>query len=178
MPNNQARDGEVGSSAIIEGSYRYLLTRRIAEEDEGRRVLWVMLNPSTADASQDDPTIRRVLGFSRRWGYGWVEVVNLFALRATDPAVLRTARDPVGPLNHAYIAEALHRTSDVVVAWGARPRRFDCAHRDAYRGAYCLGVTREGEPRHPLYVRADAERVIWRGLGQLIPEQAVRGVRP
>lgn len=147
------------SSAVIEGPYRYLLIRRIAGEDEDRRVLWIMLNPSTADASEDDPTIRRVLGFSKHWGYGWVEAVNLYAFRATEPIELRIADDPVGPLNGAYISEALHRTSDVIVGWGARGVM--CLTRQAYRGAQCLGVTKGGEPRHPLYVRADAERITW-----------------
>ena len=147
------------SSAVIEGPYRYLLTRRIVGEDPARRILWIMLNPSTADASEDDPTIRRVLGFSKRWGYGWVEVVNLFAFRATEPVELQIAIDPVGPLNHAYIAEALNRTSDLIVGWGARGSM--CRTRQAYRGARCLGVTKAGEPRHPLYVRADTERITW-----------------
>lgn len=147
------------SSAVIEGPYRYLLTRRIVGRDPARRILWIMLNPSTADALKDDPTIRRVLGFSKRWGYGWVEVVNLFAFRATEPIELRIAIDPVGPANAVYISDALHRTSDVIVGWGTRGVM--CRKRQMFRGARCLGVTKGGEPRHPLYVRADTERIAW-----------------
>ena len=147
------------SSAVIEGPYRYLLTRRILDEDEGRRILWIMLNPSTADASEDDPTIRRVLGFSKRWGYGWVEVANLFAFRSASPKELLAVTDPVGPLNDSYLAEALNRTSDVVVGWGALG--IMSRTREAYRGSQCLGITGGGEPRHPLYMRADTERVTW-----------------
>ena len=77
-----------------------------------------MLNPSTADASRDDPTIRRCIGFARAWGYGGVEVVNVFALRATEPSLLRRVRDPVGPGNDAALAAATARVDAIVIAWG------------------------------------------------------------
>jgi hypothetical protein len=102
------------------GTYRYLLGRRVGEGD--RTALFMMLNPSTADATEDDPTIRRCTGFARREGCGVLEVVNLFAYRATDPAELRTAPDPVGPANDHHIKAALGRVALVVVAWGALPR--------------------------------------------------------
>src|SRR3989449_11540410 len=100
------------------GTYRYALWRRWAA---GPQVLFVMLNPSTADAQRDDPTIRRCIGFARRWGCGGIEVVNLFALRATDPRRLRYTRDPVGPENVAHLARAAGRASLVGAAWGADP---------------------------------------------------------
>jgi hypothetical protein len=102
------------------GTYRYLLGRRIGGGD--RVGLWVMLNPSTADANEDDATIRRCIGFARREGCGLLEVVNLFAYRATDPAALRLADDPVGPANDHFISKAVERAALVVVAWGALRR--------------------------------------------------------
>src|SRR5437588_2477108 len=84
-----------------DGRYRYLLTRRLGRS---RRVAtFIMLNPSTADAINNDPTIRKCVGFARRWGCGLLQVVNLFALRATEPRVLRAAADPVGPENSRWI---------------------------------------------------------------------------
>lgn len=147
-------------SAVIDGQWRYQLIRRVPGNDASRRVLWVMLNPSTADAMYDDPTIRRVLDFSRRWGFGWVEVVNLFALRSTDPRKLTPIRS-VGPSNQAYIDEGLARADEVIVAWGNRGAIAIGRGRFRHYGAKCLGVTIKGEPKHPLYCRATATRVTW-----------------
>jgi hypothetical protein len=153
------------------GTYRYLLGRRVGEGD--RTALFVMHNPSTADASEDDPTIRRCIGFARREGCGVLEVVNLFAYRATDPAALRLAADPVGPANDHFIERAVGRAALVVVAWGVlrRPlvRRAWVIGRGIYdnlpflghRGPFCLGTTANGAPRHPLYVRADQPLESW-----------------
>lgn len=135
--------------------YRYLLWRRWGH---GGTVAFVMLNPSTADAARDDPTIRRCAGFARTWGFGGMAVVNLFALRATDPARLRRARDPVGRENDHHIAAAAATADAVVVAWGvhgglgARDRAV-LALLAGLRPR-CLGVTRAGQPRHPLYLPA------------------------
>ena len=120
-----------------------------------------MLNPSTADARRDDPTIRRCMGFARTWGYGGVEVVNLFALRATDPSRLRIARDPVGPENDAHIRAVARRSSALVVAWGIhgalRERDAEVLALLSRRApTHSLGWTKDGHPRHPLYLRRDA----------------------
>jgi hypothetical protein len=121
-----------------------------------------MLNPSTADATQDDPTIRRCIGFARAWGYGALEVVNLFACRATDPERLRRVPDPVGPENDRHILRAVRRASETVVAWGNRGvhlGRHDAVLRLLRRrrvAVHCLGRTQAGHPRHPLYLRTDA----------------------
>ena len=135
--------------------YRYCLWRRWSA---GGTVAFVMLNPSTADAERDDPTIRRCAGFARAWGFGGMTVVNLFALRATDPARLRRARDPVGRDNDRHIAAAAAGARMVVVAWGVHG---DLAGRDRTvlallvgRRPRCLGVTSGGHPRHPLYLAA------------------------
>jgi len=122
-----------------------------------------MLNPSTADERRDDPTIRRCIGFARRWGFGGVEIVNLFALRASDPRALRRASDPVGPDNDRHIARVAARATLVVVAWGVwgglRGRSAALRARLSRRAPRCLGLTRSGEPRHLLYLRADARLV-------------------
>ena len=122
-----------------------------------------MLNPSRADAHRDDPTIRRCIGFARDWGYGGIDVVNIFALRATDPRDLRSVRDPVGPRNDEFILRAAAR-SPVVIAWGVHGALLDRGAKalrlfGAGTRILALGRTRSGAPRHPLYLRRDAEAV-------------------
>lgn len=117
-------------------------------------VLW--LNPSTADAESDDPTVRRGMGFARAAGCGRLVVVNLFGWRATDPAELQRVAHPVGPDNDAWIAGAVAEPAAVVVAgWGARadPVRVSTV-LDLVRGTplFCWGRTVGGQPRHPLYL--------------------------
>lgn len=147
------------------GLYRYTLTRAWAHRSWcWRRALWIGLNPSTADAEIDDPTIRRMVGFSRAWGFGSLEVVNLFAWRATDPRALRSVPDPVGPDNDRCIVEAAARASLIVACWGADPMvaRRSRAVLDLLAPAnvdvVCLGRTRDGHPRHPLYLSAATEQ--------------------
>ena len=106
----------VDGGAFMEGQYRYLLWRYWGE---AKRLVWVLLNPSTADARQDDPTIRRCVGFAKGWGYDGIQVVNLFAYRATDPRELKAVVDPVGPRNDEFIERAARGHEMVVVAWGA-----------------------------------------------------------
>ena len=139
------------------GLYRYTLGRRWGNGDLS---CWLMLNPSTADESQDDPTIRRCIGFSKAWGYGGLTVVNIFAFRATDPDDMRKADDPVGPGNDAAIVEAAGRAAVVVAAWGVhgtfreRGRNVARLLRDNGVTLQCLGTTKDGHPKHPLYVAA------------------------
>lgn len=120
----------------------------------------IWLNPSTADADIDDPTVRRGVGFARAAGCGRLVVLNLFGWRATDPAQLRVVADPVGPDNDAWIAAAVAEPGAVVVAgWGARA---DSRRVRAVMGLlgdyplFCLGLTAGGGPRHPLYLPATA----------------------
>jgi hypothetical protein len=115
-------------------------------------VLWVMLNPSTADASQDDATIRRCIKFSQIWGFGSLLVVNLFAYRSTDPkALLKVGPvESVGPDNWTELVAAAGRTAKGVAAWGNGgwyPRPDLPTHSG---GWWCLGKTNSGEPLHPL----------------------------
>lgn len=138
------------------GQYRYTLTR-----GDEPRLCFVMLNPSTADATLDDPTIRRCLGFARREGCAGIEVLNLYALRATNPADLWKHADPVGPNNDWELSGAARRYTRMVAAWGAnaKPERVKQV-RNILEGngisLYHLGLTKAGQPKHPLYLRADA----------------------
>ncbi len=150
-----------GSSALIDGPYRYSLDRWWGP---GRRMCFVMLNPSTADADQDDPTIRRCIGFAKRDAFDGITVVNLFAYRCTRPLHLSDVDDPVGPLNDGAVADAVRRSDVVVAAWGAHPMAVGRgkALADWRVPLHCLGTTKDGAPRHPLYVRGSAEVVPWR----------------
>lgn len=143
--------------------YRYTLHREWLGAGRGR-VCWVMLNPSTADDTHDDPTIRRCVRFSAAWGYDGLVVVNLFALRSTDPNVLLMDTDPGGPENDDAIRRAAASASLVVAAWGAhramrRGRRDQRMYDLISAPLHCLGTTRDGHPRHPLRLRADTQPV-------------------
>lgn len=145
-------------------TYRYLLTR--IWDPSTPPVVFLMLNPSTADALEDDATIRRLAhpksGFARRMGAGGLVVVNLFALCSTNPRALRHHADPVGPLNDVFIRRATAGASVVVAAWGAagveHGRGARVVETLLARGVelQCLGMTSTGQPRHPLYLPGDA----------------------
>lgn len=153
------------------GTYRYALYR---DWEPGRAVTFVMLNPSTADADIDDPTIRRCIGFARHWGYGRLMVVNVMAYRATKPADLpRDLETAIGPENDKWIGNGATYGELIVPAWGAPRRGFEPAYRAAdaairravrihdHAAVRCLGFTKEFGPKHPLYVPYDAELVPW-----------------
>lgn len=143
-------------SAVISecGKYRYVLTRG----DQSNPLVFLMLNPSTADASHDDPTIRRCKRFASDLGYSGIMVVNLYAFRATNPKHLQYCDDPVGKENNGYILDACRGSDlkglDVVCAWGAnahikRPLEVLQLIQPVVRNLYCLGMTKGGMPRHP-----------------------------
>lgn len=150
-------------SAIISecGAYRYTLTR-----GDAPRLCFVMLNPSTADASMDDPTIRRCLGFAKREGCAGIEVLNLYALRSTNPKLLWSHFDPVGPDNDRQLFWASIRYMKIVAAWGAnaKPERVGQV-RGILEGngisLFHLGLTKGGMPKHPLYLAGDAPLEYW-----------------
>lgn len=154
-------EDDAATGAVISdcGLYRYRLWRRWAD---GPCCVFVMLNPSTADATKDDPTIRRCIGFAKREGCGSLEVVNLFAFRATSPDDMKRAVQPIGPDNDRHLLEAT-RTADgpVIAAWGAhggyegRDRSVRLLLREV--SLLCLGKTKNGSPRHPLYAPSNAE---------------------
>jgi hypothetical protein len=160
----QARPPTTTDGALLseDGVYRYWLRRQLGQDPAAPALVFVMLNPSTADATTDDPTIRRCKAFAARDGWGALEVVNLYALRSTDPAALRRAADPVGPNNDRHILVACLRAVAVVAAWGAPPtlaawdraaRVTGMLEREGLR-LVSLGVTGSGAPRHPLRLAA------------------------
>lgn len=161
-------DDMAGAELSADGRYRYRLWRAWGR---GPGVLWIMLNPSTADAQRDDPTIRRCAGFARKWGYKRIEVLNLFALRSPYPGELRLHKDPVGHRNDDVIAQRCEemRTSLVVAAWGDAPQlyrsmllpREAVVSRLVGHPLMCIGTTRRGHPRHPLYVPAAKQLERW-----------------
>ena len=147
------------SNAVISpcGEYRYLLERIW---DSHRPMLnFIMLNPSTADHKLDDPTIRRCINFAQRDGYGGIYVTNLFAYRTFDPKVLYTQHSPCGPDNVLYVQNAVTLSETVCAAWGAnKTTESILPHLEFILGdkkIYCLGTTKNGAPRHPLYVKGD-----------------------
>ena len=133
--------------------YRFALWRRW---DIGPQVLFVMLNPSTADESTDDPTVRRCIGFARSWGFGSLAVGNLFAFRTSSPAELSACTDPVGPGNDHWLSLLHEESSLTIAAWGNHGRLLGQSTnvRRMLRGLHILGLTELDEPRHPLYIRS------------------------
>ena len=162
MPNKTLFAPLELSNALLSecDTYRYLLTRTWGA---GNRLCWIMLNPSTADAHNDDPTIRRCVRFAKDWGFGSISVVNLFALRATDPSELPKHDDPFGRGNNVAILSAAMHCHRVVAAWGVHGELYGrdvevlalLAHHGI--GVCCLDTTKAGHPRHPLFMPADAE---------------------
>ena len=144
------------------GAYRYRLTR--TWDAERPRIAFIGLNPSTADATQDDPTIRRIVSFARDWGYGGVDMLNLFAFRATDPRDMKAAADPVGPENDRTLVAVAGQSDVTVAAWGVHGAHQGREARiaGALGDLSCLGTTQAGHPRHPLYLRRDTPRQPWR----------------
>ena len=176
-----------GAEISADGRYRYLLWREwrgsharanwdwLGRDGTGQELgrpkpcLFIMLNPSTADGEHDDPTIRRCVAFSKAWNYERLEVVNLFAHRATDPRALLALShddDPVGWQNSDYVTEAAVRAGIVICAWGAHGAHLGQDETVlGWIGAtrrFALGLTRDGQPRHPLYLPSDAKPVEFR----------------
>ncbi len=132
--------------------YRYRLFRAWSA---GPCATFVMLNPSTADEHVDDRTIGRCISYAKRWGLGGLKAVNLYALRATDPAELWRVEDPVGPENDRYLHEAGGSGGPLIAAWGAHAKQDRVREVLAIPGfdrLTCLGTTNKGAPRHPLYL--------------------------
>ncbi|PGB02044.1 DUF1643 domain-containing protein [Bacillus toyonensis] len=146
--------------AVIDDKYRYSLTR---EWDMTKpKVAFVMLNPSTADEESNDMTTDRCEGFAKRWGYGAIEIVNLFAFRAKDPKELRvlTVEETIGPENHIHLERAIQQAERVVVAWGEHGVLHNCC-KDPYflmllhdykEKTFCFGHTSNYQPLHPLHL--------------------------
>lgn len=118
---------------------------------------FVGLNPSTADGLVDDPTVRRCMGFAASWGFDAIEMLNLFAWRATDPADMKRAGDPIGPDNDQWLISAHERNSLIIACWGVHGTWLgrDQQALQMLGHVHHLGLTKHGMPRHPLYLRAD-----------------------
>jgi hypothetical protein len=156
-------------SAILSpcGTYRYRLERGTG----GRALAVIMVNPSVADADNDDPTIRKVLGFASRLGCDRILVANKFAFRATDIKELRTAKDPIGPDNDRHIEQVLRDGDLHIVAWGSLnklPEALRGRWKDIVRIAdrvgvrlHCIGINADKHPKHPVMTGYDTPMTEW-----------------
>ncbi|MBY0350687.1 DUF1643 domain-containing protein [Tabrizicola sp.] len=158
--------GDAVSEAVYSDCehYRYLLTRIWGT---GPKALFVMLNPSTATEAQNDPTVERCERRARALGFGAFRVTNIFALRATDPRVMRAATDPIGAGNDAAIADSAAWADMIVCAWGNHGSHLDRGAtvtgllRQTGAPLWHFGLTGQGQPRHPLYVGYDRQPTLW-----------------
>ena len=148
-------------AAVISACRQYRYELRRVWDDSAPLVLFIGLNPSTADDTCDDNTSRVCINYARRWGYGGLLLGNLFAYRSTDPSALYTAQDPVGPENDVYLGTLQSQAQLVVCAWsntGAYRAR-DLAVLSTLAAPHCLVKLKSGRPGHPLYKRADLQPV-------------------
>ncbi len=165
------------------GLYRYQLERMWAF---GPALTFVMLNPSTADAQGDDPTVRRCVHFAKASRHAGIRVVNLFAFRATSPGTLALVPDPVGPENDTHLkAAAVYDGGAIVCAWGAggaaagmlasRAKEVEnmLLGLPGVRALYCLGTTKHGQPKHPLYLPNHTPLALYKGT---LPTPSKRGL--
>ena len=146
--------------------HRYTLLHRINPLFGKKLILWIGLNPSTADEQKLDPTLTRIRSFSEREGFDGFLMTNIFGFRATDPKEMIRTPDPIGPENDQALLAAAERCDKVVAAWGAhgvhQDRAIAVAKLLASHKLWCLGTTKAGFPRHPLYVKGDQPLVRWR----------------
>jgi hypothetical protein len=156
-----------GAELSYDEIYRYTLTR---QWDDGKCVAWICFNPSTATATEDDPSVRRMVGFSRMWGYGRMVLLNLYAVRSTDPKeVKRLGDNAIGPMNDYWILEAVKESREIVCAWGCSQHAPNILKRvqsvlGRITNEYpefpinCLGYRKDGHPRHPLMLSYETPR--------------------
>ena len=154
---NMKRSAEISECQ----NYRYSLER--VWDPTKKLVGFIGLNPSTADGNEDDPTIRRCIEFAKSWGAGGIYMTNLFAYRATSPAVMIEQESPIGPENDSYLAQLPNKVDKIVACWGNSGCHKDRANQ--VKGLLkvdllCLDVNKTGEPKHPLYVKGNTELTI------------------
>ena len=162
----QHQKGDAASEAVYspDSRYRYALTRNWAA---GERVLFVMLNPSTATEVQNNPTVERCERRARALGFGGFAVANIFAFRATDPRVMRAEPDPVGPANDAILLDLAAKADRIICAWGSHGAHLNRGTtvrtllRTTGRTLFHLGLTVAGQPKHPLYIGYDQQPRLW-----------------
>lgn len=159
--------GDANSIAIYSDCerYRYALTR--VWKFEASRLVFVMLNPSTATEVQNDPTVERCERRARTLGFGSLQVTNIFAWRDTDPKKMRTAKDPIGPDNDKTIMEACSWGDQIIAAWGThgahlgRGVQVKQILRSSDKPVFHLGISKGGHPKHPLYIAYSQKPEIW-----------------
>jgi hypothetical protein len=143
--------------------YRYQLWRQ--QFHALHYVLFIGLNPSTADETKDDPTIRRCVGFTNSWGYGALCMANLFAFRATNPKVMMASKDPIGVDNDEFIKQLAEEAALIICAWGnggnykGRAREVIGLLNPVLPKVMVLGVNADGSPKHPLYLKSDCKPI-------------------
>lgn len=127
--------------------------------------MFIGLNPSTADETEDDPTIRRCIAFAKGWGYDSLCMTNLFAFRSTDPSVMLAEPDPIGLENDAHLLEMARGAGIVVAAWGTPGGHLgrDTAVRQLIPNLHYMRLTKDGHPGHPLYLPGDLVPIQWGG---------------
>lgn len=159
--------GDAASTAVYSDCerYRYSLTR--VWDEAGRRVLFIMLNPSKATEVQNDPTVERCERRARILGFGGFRVMNIFAWRETDPRLLRAAPDPVGADNDRLLLEGLDWADTIIAGWGVHGEHLnrgpgvEALLRGAGVELHCLGLSKAGHPRHPLYIAYATQPQLW-----------------
>lgn len=137
--------------------YRYVLLREW--DSQLPKIMFIGLNPSTADENQDDPTIRRCIAFAKSFDYGGFYMLNLFAYRSTSPSKLREVDDPIGEDNDNFLLDYISKVDQVVACWGNhgsyKGRSLEI--RNKLSALFCFGANKTGEPKHPLYVKSDVK---------------------
>lgn len=136
-------------------TYRYALWR--VWDESKPYAMFIGLNPSTADETDDDPTIRRCVGFAKNLGYGGLSMANLFAYRATEPSVMMSAKDPIGPENDEWLYRLSSNAGIIIAAWGNNGIFLDRSKNvlEFIKNVQCLKINNSGEPSHPLYIPAN-----------------------
>ena len=153
------RDAEFSSC----GSYRYSLSR--VWDESLPAVLFIMLNPSSADGTKDDPSIRRCISYAKDWGFGSLFVGNLFALKSTKPTGLLESTNPEGPENLKYLLKLSSHCKMIVCAWGNGPtlKKLSAnSPKNLNRKLHCLKLSLDGIPCHPLYLPKDLKPIEWK----------------
>lgn len=155
-------------SALISecGEYRYWLRRDELLPSGNGNVLFVLLNPSKADASTDDKTLVKCMNYARRWGYDSLTIANLYSYRSTAPTFLWQHEDPVGPNNDEWLKQLVVGRELVVCGWGDNARQQRVVEvcllmKEAGVELHCLGTTKAGAPKHPLFIKSDQALEEW-----------------
>jgi len=158
IEKNYSNEGVVSLARFSDcEKYRYTLTR--TWDNEKKRILFIGLNPSTADEIKNDPTVTRMINYSKLWGYGSTTVCNIFAFRATFPSDLKKSENPIGKENDKWIFNEIANSDKVIAAWGNHGKFLSRSDEvlKYLKNSYHFGLTKQGEPKHVLYLRGDAK---------------------